>query len=334
MKTWHYITGSSSSAVVEEENLFQLIDQRIITPQTFVWCQGMAQWQPAMEVLGEHFAQLEQLPPPPPPVQAQASSYKRCAEIDFEIIGDDLQMVEIELDANETVIAEAGAMNYMEEDISFEARAGDGSGSNNGVLGTLLGMGKRMLTGESLFITHFTNNGSRKRRVAFAAPYPGCIIPVDLGEFNGPLICQRDAFLCAAKGTKLDIAFNRRLGSGLFGGEGFILQRIDGDGMVFLHAGGTVIRKELRGEKLRVDTGCLVAFSQGIDYNIERVGGLKTMFFGGEGLFLATLQGTGSVWLQSMPFSRLADRILACAPSNGGKSTGESSVLGGIFSGD
>jgi len=334
MKTWHYITASSNSATVEEENLLQLIDQRIITPQTFVWCQGMPQWQPAIEVLREHFNQLEQQLPPPVPAQAVSRAQKRCAEIDFEIIGDDLQMVEIELDANETVIAEAGAMNYMEEGISFEARAGDGSSSNNGVLGTLLGMGKRMLTGESLFMTHFTNTSYQKRRVAFAAPYPGCIIPVDMGEFSAPLICQRDAFLCAAKGTKLDIAFNRRLGSGLFGGEGFILQRIEGDGMVFLHAGGTVIRKELKGEKLLVDTGCLVAFSQGIDYNIERAGGLKTMFFGGEGLFLATLQGTGTVWLQSMPFSRLADRILACAPSGGGKATGESSLFGGMLSGD
>ena len=219
-------------------------------------------------------------------------------EIDYELIGDDMQLLEVELDPGETVIAEAGAMNYMEEGIAFEARMGDGSEANSGLLGSLMNAGKRVLTGESIFMTHFTHNGSGKARVAFAAPYPGKIIPVDLAQAGGEIICQKDAFLCAAKGTKVTIAFNKRLGAGFFGGEGFILQRLQGDGLTFIHVGGTVIRKELNGETLRVDTGCLAAFTKGISYDIERAGNLKSMFFGGEGLFLATLQGHGTVWLQ------------------------------------
>jgi uncharacterized protein (TIGR00266 family) len=251
-------------------------------------------------------------------------------EVDYEIFGDDMQIVEIELDHGETVIAEAGAMNYMEEGITFEARMGDGSTANEGVLGKLLNVGKRVLTGESVFMTHFTNSGSGKKRVSFAAPYPGKIIAVDLAKNGGELICQKDAFLCAALGTRVDIAFHRRLGTGLFGGEGFILQRLLGDGKVFVHAGGTVVEKVLRGETLRVDTGCIVAFSPQIDYDIQRAGGLKSMLFAGEGLFLATLRGQGRVLLQSLPFSRLADRILQNAPRAGGKRKGEGSILGGI----
>jgi uncharacterized protein (TIGR00266 family) len=254
----------------------------------------------------------------------------RSHEVDYEILGDDMQIVEVELDPAETVIAEAGAMNYMEEGITFEARMGDGSQPGEGVMGKLLGAGKRMLTGESIFMTHFTNNGAGKKRVAFAAPYPGSIIPVDLQQLGGELTCQKDAFLAAALGTEVTIAFNRRLGSGFFGGEGFILQKLIGDGMAFVHAGGTVIKRELHGETLRVDTGCLVAFTNGITYNIERAGNLKSMFFGGEGLFLATLQGQGTVYLQSLPFSRMADRILQHAPKSGGKRRGEGSLLGGI----
>ncbi|MBU2709682.1 TIGR00266 family protein [Zooshikella harenae] len=247
-----------------------------------------------------------------------------CHEVDYEIIGHDLQMVEIELDPGETVIAEAGAMNYMEQDIEFETKMGDGSSANQGMIGKLFGAGKRMLTGESLFMTHFSNQGVEKRRVAFAAPYPGAIIPVDMNSIGGRLLCQKDAFLAAALGTKLSVAFNKRLGAGFFGGEGFILQRLEGDGMAFIHAGGAVIRKELNNETLRVDTGCLAAFSEGIDYDIQLSGGLKSMLFGGEGIVLATLSGTGSVWLQSLPFSRLADRILAHAPARGGSDMGES----------
>lgn len=237
-------------------------------------------------------------------------------EVDYEIFGNDMQVVEVELDMGETIIAEAGAMNWMEDDIVYEAKMGDGSGGDEGLMGKLFSAGKRALTGESLFLTHFTNTGSNKRRVAFAAPYPGHIIPIDLSQMGGELLCQKDAFLCAALGTELNIAFSRRLGAGFFGGEGFILQRLLGDGMAFVHAGGSVIKKELVNDTFRIDTGCLVAFTSGVDYDIEMVKGLKSMFFGGEGLFLATLQGTGTVYLQSLPFSKLADRIIAQVPSS------------------
>lgn len=254
----------------------------------------------------------------------------QCHEIDYDIIGHDLQIVEIELDPRETVVAEAGAMNYMDAGISFEAKMGDGSNPSEGLMGKLLSVGKRVLTGESIFMTHFTNSGTGKQRVAFAAPYPGQIVPIDMAKIGGTLLCQKDAFLCAAMGTCVSIAFTQKLGSGFFGGEGFILQKLRGDGMAFVHAGGTVIKKELHGETLRVDTGCIVGFTGQIDYSIQRAGNLKSMFFGGEGLFLATLQGTGTVYLQSLPFSRMCDRILAHAPRAGGKRTGEGSVLGAI----
>ncbi len=251
-----------------------------------------------------------------------------CHEVDYEILGNDLQLVEIELDRGETVIAEAGAMAYMEEGISYEAKMGDGSKASQGFMGKLMGAGKRMISGESVFMTHFTSQVEGKRHVAFGAPYPGKIIPIDLGELGGELICQKDAFLCAALGTQVSIAFSKRMGAGFFGGEGFILQRLLGDGKVFLHVGGTVVKKELNNEKILIDTGCIAAFSPSLDYSIERAGNMKSMFFGGEGLFLATIQGTGTVWIQSLPFSRLADRIIASAPSTGGESKGEGSVLG------
>ncbi|MEL0083397.1 MAG: TIGR00266 family protein [Gammaproteobacteria bacterium] len=251
-------------------------------------------------------------------------------EIDYEIVGEGSQMVIVELDPDETVIAEAGAMTYMEPGIEFETKMGDGSQPDQGFLGKVFSAGSRLITGESLFMTHFTHQGSGKSHIGFAAPYPGSIVALDLDAIGGELLCQKDAFLCAALGTQVGIAFNRRLGAGLFGGEGFVLQKLTGDGMVFMHAGGAVVRKELNGETLRVDTGCLVGFSSGIDYDIQRAGGLKSMVFGGEGLFLATLSGSGSVWLQSLPFSRMADRILAAAPSAGGSDKGEGSVLGGL----
>ncbi len=254
----------------------------------------------------------------------------KCHEVDYEIIGHDMQLVEVELDPGETVVAEAGAMNYMEEDIDFETKMGDGSQPDEGFVNKLFSAGKRVITGESLFTTHFSNRGYNKQRVAFSAPYPGTIIPMDMSKLGNTIFCQKDAFLAAALGTEISIAFNKRIGTGFFGGEGFILQKLIGDGMTFIHAGGTVVKKELRGEKLRLDTGCLVAFTQGIDYSIERAGNLKSMFFGGEGLFLATLQGTGTVWMQSLPFSRLADRIIQSAPNVGGSSKGEGSVLGGL----
>lgn len=253
----------------------------------------------------------------------------QCHEVDYEIFGDDMQIVEVELDPAEVVIAEAGAMNYMEDGIGFETRMGDGARPSGGIMDSLLSVGKRVLTGESIFMTHFRNEGQGKKRVAFAAPYPGKIIPVDMAEVGGTLICQKDAFLCAAYGTTTDIAFQRKLGVGFFGGEGFILQRLNGDGMAFIHIGGTVIRRELQpGEVLRVDTGCLAAMSGTVQYDIERSGNLKSMIFGGEGIFLATLRGPGTVYLQSLPFSRLADRVLRAAMPGGRK--GEGSVLGGL----
>lgn len=251
-------------------------------------------------------------------------------EVDYQVFGDDLQFVEIELDPQETVIAEAGAMMYMEDGIAFETKMGDGSNPAQGFLGKLGQLGQRALTGESLFMTHFTNQGPSRQRVAFGAPYPGKIIPLDLDDVGGELICQKDSFLCAALGTQISIAFNRRFGAGLFGGEGFILQRLRGDGLAFIHAGGTIVEKQLAGDKLMVDTGCIVAFESHISYDIQRAGNLKSMVFGGEGLFMATLQGHGRVWLQSLPFSRLADRIIQSAPRMGGNTVGEGSVVKGL----
>ncbi|GAB3194840.1 uncharacterized protein (TIGR00266 family) [Pontibacter aydingkolensis] len=232
-------------------------------------------------------------------------------EIDYKIFGNDIQVLEIELDTNETVIAEAGAMVYMEEGIDFETKMGDGSNPSQGFLGKLVSAGSRLITGESLFMTHFTHRGHGKSHVAFSAPYPGTILPIDLSTTrNNSLIAQKDAFLAAALGTKLSIHFNQRLGSGFFGGEGFILQRLQGDGRAFIHAGGTVVEKQLNNETLRVDTGCVVAFEEGIDFSVQRAGGLKSMIFGGEGLFLATLRGTGKVWLQSMPVKKLIEALM------------------------
>jgi uncharacterized protein (TIGR00266 family) len=249
-------------------------------------------------------------------------------QIDYKIIGDDIQLVEIELDPMETVIAEAGAMVYMEEGINFDTRMGDGSEPNQGLLGKLFSAGSRVLAGESLFMTHFTNRAYVKSRVAFSAPYPGTVIPIDLASLGGRLIVQKDGFLCAAMGTRLSIVFNRRLGAGLVGGEGFILEKLEGDGLAFVHAGGTVIEKQLHGETLRVDTGCIVAFEEGINYDIETTGSLKSMVFGGEGLFLATLNGNGRVWLQSMPIRKL---IQALSPYGGNAHKENQSILGNFL---
>jgi len=233
----------------------------------------------------------------------------RSHELDYRIIGDDIQLVEIELDPRETVIAEAGTMMYMDSQVRFETKMGDGSEPNQGLMGKLLSAGTRVLTGESLFVTHFTNQGGSKQRVAFAAPYPGKIVPVELGLLGGSIIVQKDGFLCAAKGTKISITLNRRIGSGLVGGEGFILQKLQGDGKAFMHAGGTVIERRLNNESLKIDTGCIVGYTPGIDFNIETSGSLRSMIFGGEGIFLATLSGTGTVWLQSMPIRKLVQAI-------------------------
>jgi len=255
--------------------------------------------------------------------------------VDFEIKGSEMQFVEIELDPGEAAVGEAGSMMCMDAGIVMDTVFGDGSqgAGGGGLLGKLLGAGKRLITGESLFTTVFTNQGTQKLRVAFAAPYPGKIIPMDLRQLGGTLICQKDAFLCAARGVSLGIFFQQKLGVGFFGGEGFIMQRLDGDGLAFVHAGGTIVRRELQpGQTLFVDTGCLVALTPSVNFEIQYVGKIKTALFGGEGLFFAKVSGPGTVWLQSLPFSRLASRVFAAAPQRGG-SREEGSVLGGIVGG-
>lgn len=254
-------------------------------------------------------------------------------EIDYQIHGDEMQFVEIELDPQEAVIAEPGSFMFMDQHIGMETLFGDGSNPSESLMDKLWNAGKRVLTGERLFMTVFTHNGSGKGRVAFASPYPGRIVPLDLQELGGKIICQKDAFLCAAKGVSVGIEFQKKLGTGFFGGEGFIMQKLEGDGLAFVHAGGTIIERPLRhGEKIKVDTGCIVAFSQDINYNIEFVGGIKNTIFGGEGVFYATLEGPGKIWLQSLPFSRLANRVIMAAPRVGGSRKGEGGILGGLGS--
>ena len=249
--------------------------------------------------------------------------------IDYQIKGESIQIVEVELDPTETVIAEAGAMLFMEEGILFETKMGDGSNPNQGLFDKLLSAGSRLLTGESLFMTHFTNHGNKKAKIGFSAPYPGTVIPVDLSQSpNHELVVQKDGFLCAAHGTKLSIVFNRKIGAGLVGGEGFILQKLQGDGKAFVHAGGTVIERTLNNETLRVDTGCVVAFESQIDFDVETTGSLKSMVFGGEGIYLATLKGTGRIWLQSMPIRKL---VQALAPYGNNSRKESSSLLGGFL---
>ncbi len=352
---WHYSVAGKSFGPMTQEDVVAKVRGGELKATDYVWHEGMANWA-TLDTVAEFQAAVEAAAPPAPqaapsppaedaaaalaaasaaaaaPAAAPAAgpaarpAARRCHEIDYEIFGDDMQVVEVELDPGEVVIAEAGVMNYMDDGISFEARFGDGSKPEAGFWGKLVEAGKRKLTGESLFLTHFTNAGTGKKRVAFAAPYPGRIVALNLGRLGGEIICQKDAFLCAAMGTEVGIAFAKRLGTGLFGGEGFILQRLRGDGLAFVHAGGTIIKRQLAGEKILVDTGCLVAFTPGVAYSIERAGNLKSMIFGGEGLFLATLQGAGTVWLQTLPLSRLAGRIVAGAAG----SKGEGSILGGI----
>lgn len=252
-------------------------------------------------------------------------------EIDYQIFGEEMQYVEIELDPQEAVVAEAGSFMMMDQGIEMETIFGDGSTKDQGFLGKMMGAGKRLLTGESLFMTVFYNNISGKKKVSFASPYPGKIIPIDLDRFNGKFICQKDAFLCAAKGVSVGVEFSKRLGRGFFGGEGFIMQKLEGDGMAFVHAGGTTAVKELAaGEKLKIDTGCIIGFDATVDYDIQFVGGIKNTLFGGEGMVFATLTGPGTVYIQSLPFSRLASRVFAAAPQGGGKDKGEGSLLGGL----
>jgi len=264
------------------------------------------------------------------PPENQENTMSPMHEIDYKIYGDDMQFVEIELDPQEAAVAEAGGMMFMDDGIEMETIFGDGS-EKTGFFGKVLGAGKRLITGESLFMTVFQNHSAGKKRGAFAAPYPGTIVAADLSEMGGELIAQKDSFLCAAKGVSIGIAFNKKIGAGFFGGEGFIMQRLEGDGMAFLHAGRTLYQRDLApGETIRVDTGCIVAFQPTVNYDIQYVGKIKSALFGGEGLFFATLRGPGRVWLQSLPFSRMADRIIASAPTTGGKRTGEGSLLGGL----
>lgn len=325
----YYSGPNRQPVIVNDTEIPGLVASGAVRADTLVWMDGMADWKPLQDVRPDLLTPGAALPAAPgapgmPPVPARRVSH----DIDFTLMGEEMQIVEIELDPQETVIAEAGSMNYMDQNIKFETKMGDGSNPKSGFWDKMKQVGKRMLTGESLFMTHFTNHGPGKQKVAFAAPYPGKIIPLELSHYNGEIFCQKDAFLCAAMGTKVGIAFAQKLGVGLFGGEGFILQRLNGDGRAFVHVGGTVIKRELRGETLLVDTGCLAAFSQGIEYNIQRAGNLKSMVFGGEGLFLATLRGYGTVWIQSLPFSRLADRIMANARGTASNDSG--SILGGL----
>jgi len=296
-------------------------------PNGYAWTEGLAEWQPIAQV--SELTSPSPMAPSAPPPPARGG---RSDEVDFEIFGQEMQYVEVELDPGESAVAEAGAMMYKHPAIQLETVFGDGShsGQSGGFMDKLLGAGKRLVTGESLFTTVFTHSGQGKARVAFGAPYPGSIVPVKLTDVGGTLICQKDSFLCAAKGVAIGIFFQRKMLTGLFGGEGFIMQRLDGDGLVFIHAGGCMTAKQLApGEALHVDTGCVVAFDQSVNFDVQQVGGIKSALFGGEGLFFAVLTGPGKVWLQSLPFSRLAGRMLAAAPQRGG-SKGEGSILGGI----
>lgn len=325
MSNWFVaVDGKSLGPLTTEQVLIGLASGQY-TETTLVWRDGFADWQPAGRIAELRATQAAPAPPP--------FSGKEAHEIDYTIYGNEMQFVEIELDSQESVISEAGAMMYMHDQVAMETIFGDGSRSSNSgtFFDKMLGAGKRLITGEGLFITMFTYMGTGKGKVAFASPYPGKIIPLDLTNYNGRIICQKDAFLCAAKGVSVGIAFQKKIGVALFGGEGFIMQQLDGDGLVFVHAGGTIVEKELAaGETLRVDTGCLVALTSSVHYDIEFVGNVKSAIFGGEGFFFATLSGPGHVWLQSLPFSRLAGRIWEAAPQTVGGGKGEGSVLGGL----
>ncbi|MCC4585582.1 TIGR00266 family protein [Xanthomonas melonis] len=296
-------------------------------PDALAWREGLEGWTPARQL-----AELQGGGSAPPPLTGTAG---RADEIDYRIVGNDMQFVEVELDPGESAIAEAGALMYKDAAVQMDTVFGDGShagqSGGSGLMGKLLSAGKRVVTGESLFTTVFTHAGSGKAKVAFAAPYPGTVLALRLSEHGGQLICQKDSFLAGARGVALGIALQKKILTGLFGGEGFIMQKLEGDGWVFVHAGGTVVERELGpGERIDVDTGCVVAYHAGVDMDVRRVAGLKSMFFGGEGVFLATLTGPGKVWLQSLPFSRMAGRMLQAAPQAGGQQRGEGSVLGGL----
>ena len=322
---WYMAKNGHQIGPMSEAELMDNIHNGSADGSTLVFTAGMSTWAAVAEVpqLASRVDSGQRPPTPPLPPGRTAH------EIDFSIEGNEMQYVEVELDPGESAVAEAGAMMYMTAGIGMETVFGDGGAKQqSGVMDKLLGAGKRLLTGESLFMTVFSNNGHDKQQVAFAAPYAGKILAMDLSQLQGELICQKDAFLCAAKGVSIGIAFQKKIGVGLFGGEGFIMQRLEGDGLAFLHAGGTVHLVELKaGETLRVDTGCLVALQPSVNYDVQFVGGIKTALFGGEGLFFTHLTGPGRVWLQSLPLSRLADRIYKAAPQTGGSRKGEGSVL-------
>lgn len=327
-KIWHAAVKGKQLGPYSEGEILEMIGSGLLDRKSHVFTQGMKDWVPIAEQ-AEFAGAFSSLSAPPPLPRDLGAVH----EIDFEIHGQEMQFVEITLDPGEACVAEAGAFMYMDPGIEMETIFGDGSAESDGggFMGKLMGAGKRVLTGESLFMTLFGNAAGERQKVAFASPYPGSILPVDLRQHAGQLICQKDAFLCAAKGISVGIALQKRLGAGLFGGEGFILQKLEGDGLAFIHAGGTLVSRELSaGEILRLDTGCLVAFESQISYDIQMVSGVKTALFGGEGLFYATLTGPGRVWIQSLPFSRLASRVYAAAPQTGGPRKGEGSILGGL----
>ena len=318
---WYYVQNGQTVGPVSREELVRAIP-KAGGPATMVWGPGVTEWTEARHVVSLSSGSTHSAAPP------KAPAGRRADDIDYEIFGDDMQFVEVALDPNEVVVAEAGMMMYMSEGIEMQTVFGDPS-KNQGFLGKLFEAGKRMITGESLFLTTFGATSNKREQVAFAAPYPGKIIPMHLDELGGEIICQKDAFLCAARGVQIGIAFQKKILAGLFGGEGFILQRLTGDGLAFVHAGGTIHRRELAsGETLRLDTGCLVALQPTVDYDIQVASGIKNAIFGGEGLFLATLRGPGTVWVQSLPFTRLAGRILANFRPRGGKDEG--SLIGGL----
>ena len=328
---WYIGINGQQHGPLGTQQIIDLIRTGQVNQTAYVYGQSQPQWTPIATVPTFTAAFSTAAPPPPPPPAGPAPVI--ADQIDFEIIGNEMQFVEIVLDPGEAAIAEAGAFFYMDPGIKMETIFGDGSAQaeNQGFFGKLAAGAKRVLTGESLFMTIYGNGAQQRQKVAFAAPYPGKIIPVDLRQHDGVLLCQKDSFLCAAKGISVGIAWNKKVGAGLFGGEGFILQKIEGQGLAFVHAGGTVVQKELAaGETLRLDTGCLVAMEPRVNYDIQWVGGFKTALFGGEGLFFATLTGPGRVWLQSLPFSRLAGRMLAAAVAAGFGRGDEGSALGGL----
>jgi len=303
-----------------------------LNPRALVWCEGMSGWMAISEV-PELLADSVAPQGAPPPLPGPGGRSQRADDIDFRIVGHEMQFVEIELDPGESAIAEAGALMFKDAAVQMDTVFGDGShsGQGGGFMDKLMSAGKRVLTGESLFATLYTHTGHGKAKVAFAAPYPGTVLPMKLDQHGGRLICQKDSFLAGARGVQIGVQFQRKIMTGLFGGEGFIMQKLEGDGWVFVHAGGCVVERELAaGERLDVDTGCIVAYHASVDMDVRRVAGIKSMVFGGEGVFLATLTGPGKVWLQSLPFSRLAGRMWMAAPQAGGQSRGEGSVLGGI----